>query len=267
MDNFSFSLILISAGGALPLLLTGRFRLMKSSAVLLISGGCLLGLMSALNLLYQPQAAIAVYPLLHSFSLSLKIDRLSAFFLLPIFVISPLAALYSYNYLEDPSRSLRVAVNYFFYALLTVSMALVACADNIITFALAWELMSLSSFFLVIYDFEKSRARRAGYLYFVFAQAGAMAIFTAFALIYSHTGSMDFAAFTSVPNPAKALIFTLAFIGFGSKAGIIPLHVWLPHAHPAAPSHVSAIMSGVMIKLGVYGILRMYILLQPPGAY
>jgi len=240
---------------------------MKSSAILLISCGCLLGLYSALNLLYQPEAASAAYPLLHVFTLSLKIDRLAAFFLLPIFVISPLAALYSYNYMENPAHSLSLAINYFFYALLTAAMALVACADNIITFALAWEIMSLSSFFLVIFDFDKSTVRRAGYLYFIFAQAGAIAIFASFALLYSHTGSMDFAAFASVPESAKALIFSLAFIGFGSKAGIIPLHAWLPHAHPAAPSHVSAIMSGVMIKMGVYGILRMYTLLQPQGTY
>ncbi|NOX25079.1 MAG: hydrogenase [Deltaproteobacteria bacterium] len=267
MNTFLFSLILILAGGVLPLLLKANFKLMKSAAILLIGCGCLLGLYGALNLLYRPEAVSAAWPLLHTFTLSLKIDRLSAFFLLPVFIVSPLAALYSYNYLENPALSLRVAVNYFFYALLTAAMALVACADNIITFALAWELMSLSSFFLVIYDFKKTAARQAGYLYFIFAQAGAMAIFASFALLYNYTGSMDFAAFASTPETAKSLIFTLAFIGFGSKAGIIPLHVWLPHAHPAAPSHVSAIMSGVMIKMGIYGIIRMYSLLHPQGAY
>ncbi len=255
-------------GGVLPLLFHRSFKLMKVLSITFLSIGCLCGLGFAVRHLHGDSIGISIsWPLLSVFVLSFKVDALSAFFLLPVFLISPLAALYSYHYLEKSEQGLRVAVNYFFYAILTASMALVACADTIITFALAWEMMSLSSYFLVIYDFEKPAVRRAGYMYFIFAQAGAMILFIAFALAYSHTGSLDFNAFSSVPNTAKALIFTLAFIGFGSKAGLMPLHVWLPHAHPAAPSHVSAIMSAVMIKMGIYGIVRMYALLQPQGAY
>ena len=143
------------------------------------------------------------------------------------------------------------------------SMAMVVMSANMITFLLAWELMSISSFFLVMYDYESSENRKAGYLYFIFAQGGAMLLFAAFALVHSHSGSFDFNSFAAIPEQAKLLIFILAFLGFGSKAGIFPLHIWLPKAHPAAPSHVSAIMSGVMIKMGIYGIFRMYLLLDP----
>ncbi len=267
MNHLLIAVMLIIAGGVVPFLLRGGFRLMKAVATLLIACGSLLGGVHTVELLSMRGVETVVLPWFHVFTLSLKIDALAGFFLLPIFVIAPLGALYSYHYLEHEEEALRVAANYFFYSLLTAAMVLVACADNILTFALAWEMMSLSSFFLVVYDFHKRRSRQAGYLYFVFAQAGAMAIFAAFGVVYSHTGSLDFARFAQVPEAAKALIFTLAFIGFGSKAGILPLHVWLPHAHPAAPSHVSAIMSGVMIKMGVYGIVRVYALLHPAGSY
>ena len=267
MDTFFSALLCIFAGGVVPFSLTGNVKVMKFLVIFLMGCGCVLGLYSTLNRFFLPEAVTAVWPLPHILVLALKVDLLSACFLLPIFIISGLAVLYSYHYLDHKQSGRRIATHYFFYALLVVAMALVACADNIPTFALAWELMSLASFFLVIFDFEKSTVRKAGYLYFIFAQAGAMFIFGSFAVVYSSTGSLDFISFASVPVTIKALIFTLAFIGFGSKAGIVPLHVWLPYAHPAAPSHVSAVMSGVMIKMGIYGILRMYMLLQPPGYY
>jgi hydrogenase-4 component B len=268
MTFFYWALGCILAAGLLPFILRRSFRLMKIISIGCFAVGGILGLIFAVDLLLSGSTApAAAFPFPGGLILAFKIDSLSAFFLLPIFLITPVAILYSYHYLEKPNHALRVAANYFFFSILTIAMALVACADNILTFAMAWEAMSLSSYFLVIYDYEKKNVCQAGYLYFVFAQAGAMALFAAFALAYSYTGSLNFEAFTGIPMAAKALIFTLAFIGLGSKAGIFPLHIWLPHAHPAAPSHISAVMSGVMIKMGIYGIIRMYALLQPAGAY
>jgi len=198
---------------------------------------------------------------LNGSSLAFRIDGLSAFFLVPIYAICLLAALYSFHYLDKPEKTLRTAVSTLFFSLLIVSMALVVTADNILTFMLAWEIMSLSSFFLVIYDHQSAENRRAGFLYFVFSHVGAMFILAGFGLIYGQTGSLAFAAAT-LTVPVKTAVFVLCFIGFGSKAGIFPFHVWLPHAHPAAPSHISAVMSGVMIKTGIYGILRIYSLLD-----
>ena len=106
--------------------------------------------------------------------------------------------------------------------------------------------MSISSFFLVIYDVQKKATRDAGYIYFIFTQAGALFIFAGFGFLYAHTGTFGFDAIGSIPDSAKLIAFILILIGCGSKAGIMPLHVWLPYAHPAAPSHVSAVMSGVM---------------------
>lgn len=263
MDTFFLAIGVILVAGILPLVISRQFSLMKSSCVLIMGIGCIIGLIDVLSFLRTPaEAATASWPWLHIFTLSFKLDTVSAFFLVPIFLISPLAMLYSFHYLEKPEQSTRTALNYFCYALLVASMALVAIANNIVTFALAWEIMSLSSFFLVVYEYQAKKTRKAGYLYFIFAQGGAMFLFAAFGVIYSQTGNFSFDQVASLPDNIKLIVFILAFIGFGSKAGIFPLHIWLPHAHPAAPSHISAIMSGVMIKMGIYGIIRIYSLLN-----
>ena len=261
MDTLFSALAVILAGGVLPLLLYRRFNLMKASAVIAIVTGSLLGLIAILPVMQDTGPPPSTWSWQQFLTLSCSIDSLSAFFLVPIFVICPLAALYGFHYMDKSEESWRVAVNYLCLSLLIVSMVLVVCAGSLITFALAWELMSLSSYFLVVHEFQKKATRSAGYLYFVFAQAGAMCIFAAFGLIYSVTGSFSFDQLDQLPSRIKMAVFVLALLGFGSKAGIFPLHIWLPHAHPAAPSHISAIMSGVMIKMGIYGILRIYTLL------
>ncbi len=260
MNPFLLSLAIIIAGGVMPLLTYRRFVLTKCIYIIVTAVGCLLGLYT-ISTSSDPASLAWSWPWLHLFTLSFNFDSLTFFFLLPIFLICPLAALYSFFYFERAEKSFRTAINYLFTNILIVSMALVTAASNMVTFALVWEVMSISSYFLVMYDYEKSATRKAGYLYFLFAQAGALLIFASFGVIFSHTGSLDFDQIGTLPESAKLLVFGLAFFGFGSKAGVFPLHIWLPHAHPAAPSHISAIMSGVMIKMGIYGILRMYFLL------
>ncbi len=261
MDLFFFANLIIASGGIVALLTWKQFNLMKTVSVLALASGCLLGFFDALSKLLKPGEFTAAVDFLNSSSLAFRIDGLSAFFLMPIYAICLLAALYSFHYLDKPEKALRAAVNTLFFSLLIVSMALVVTANNILTFMLAWEIMSLSSFFLVIYDHQSAENRRAGFLYFVFSHVGAMFILAGFGLIYGQTGSLAFTAAT-LTAPVKTAVFVLCFIGFGSKAGIFPFHVWLPHAHPAAPSHISAVMSGVMIKTGIYGILRIYSLLD-----
>ena len=258
MDFFFLSILLVFSGGVFALIFYRRFPLMKTIGVLPISTGCLLGLMDAGKKLFYSANASASFSYLKAFSLSFKIDGLSAFFLVTIFLVCLLSAIYSFHYLNKPEKTFQAAAGYFFFSLLIVSMALVVTADNFITFMLCWEIMSLSSFFLVIYDHQSPESRKAGLLYFIFSHAGAMFIFAAFGIVYGYSGRFGFDAASTIPDTAKLLVFIFSFIGFGSKAGVFPLHVWLPHAHPAAPSHISAVMSGVMIKTGIYGILRMY---------
>jgi len=258
------ALAVLLAGGGLPLLLHRHFRLMKALHVAMIFAGCGLGLYGLVSLMQQPGTAHFSCSWLQAFTLSFAVDSLSMAFLFPIFLVSPLIALYGYDYLEKPGQAWRVAVSSLFFSLLLVAMILVTIADSMVSFGLAWELMSLSSYFLVLYDYEKKATQQAGTLYLLFTQTGALLLFAAFGLIFSVTGSLAFTGFGQLPHAIKLAVFFLTLVGFGSKAGIFPLHIWLPYAHPAAPSHVSALLSGVMIKMGVYGILRIYLLLDDP---
>jgi len=246
----------------LSLFLWRRFALMKIMAVLTIGAGCLLGLGNAAAKLIYAGSYSAAFRYLDPFVLSFRIDALSAFFLVVIFAVCLLAISYSFHYMDQASSAWRTSIHYLFFSLLIGAMALVVTADNLITFMLSWEAMSLSSFFLVITHFEDANNRRAGYLYLVFSQVGAMFILAAFGVMFAHSGSFEFAGAAGLPEAAKIAVFVLSFIGFASKAGVFPLHAWLPHAHPAAPSPVSAVMSGVMIKTGIYGMVRMYALLD-----
>ncbi len=266
MNLFFFALLGIVTGGALTLFMYRRPVLGGYIHSISTAAGCLLGLFA----LYSARADLGALswslPWLHTFILSFRFDNLSAFFLLPVFCVCPLAVLYAFHYFDRDKSSLRIAVNSFFTSLLIVSMALVSVAGNILTFALCWEVMSISSYFLVLHDFHKPTTRKAGYLYFVFAQGGALLIFSAFGLMCSQSGSLALALPVHTPETIKLAIFLLALVGFGSKAGVYPFHIWLPKAHPAAPSHISAIMSAVMIKMGIYGILRVYCILGPTSA-
>ena len=262
MDLFFLSIVLILSGGFLSPIFSRQFVPMKLAAVIFISAGCLLGLIDAIQKLIHPALYKTSFTYLTAFRLDFQIDALSAFFLITIFFICLLSSIYSYHYMNKPENSFRTSINYLFFSVLIISMALVVTAGNMIAFLLSWEIMSLSSYFLVVYNYGARENRQAGLLYFIFSHVGAMFIFAAFGIIYQFTGNFGFADATTLAHGAKLLVFIFSFIGFGSKAGVFPFHVWLPHAHPAAPSHISAVMSGVMIKTGIYGILRMYAILD-----
>ena len=193
-----------------------------------------------------------------------QVDALSAFFLLPIFGLSALAAVYGTEYLKAWHGRKSLGAVWFFYNLLAASMVLVVLARNGVLFLVAWETMTLTSYFLVTLDHEQDSVREAGWTYLVASHLGTAFLLAMFVLLGRDGGSLDFDRF-SFANAST--LFLLALVGFGTKAGFMPLHVWLPEAHPAAPSHVSALMSGVMIKMGIYGLLRMLTFLGPPPAW
>lgn len=265
MTTFFLSLMIIVSGGTLPLFFFRYFKSMRFVSVVLTAIGCLIGLVDACGRLLGTAAAATDFGFVNSFHIAFHLDGLAAFFLMAIFFVSLLAVIYGYHYMDDEKKAARTAGCLFFTGLLIAAMALVVAAGNIITFFAAWEIMSLSSFFLVVYNYESDENRTAGYLYAVYSQVGAMLILGAFGVMFAHTGSLAFGAAAGLTEKAKLLVFLLAFVGFGSKAGVFPFHAWLPHAHPAAPSHISAIMSGVMIKTGIYGILRLYDILAWPS--
>jgi len=199
-------------------------------------------------------------------SLSLGLDGLSAFFCLPVLLVSPLAALYGCAYLAGEKKPLGSVL--LFYNVLTASMLLLMASRNALLFLIVWELMAVSSFFLVVFDDEHAHVREAGWTYLIATHIGTAALLALFALLGKQANSLDFGRMigTGLSPVMASVVFALAVTGFGSKAGFIPLHVWLPEAHPAAPSHVSAMMSGVMIKTGIYGLLRVLTFLGSPSA-
>lgn len=197
-------------------------------------------------------------------AIAVGMDRLSAFFLVPVFILCALAGIYGTGYLKKEISSRSVAASWFFFNLLFASMILVCIARNGLLFLVAWEGMSLSSFFLVAFEHEKGKVRKAAWTYLVATTLSAMFLLPMFLLLGKYSGSLNFSGFRMDLSSGTAdLIFILALIGFGTKAGMMPFHIWLPEAHPEAPSHVSAVMSGVMIKTGIYGLVR--ILAMMPG--
>jgi hydrogenase-4 component B len=199
--------------------------------------------------------------------LHVAIDPLSSFFLFCIFLVAALSAVYGAGYLRADIGRRRLAPALCFFNLLVASMAVVAVARDGILFLIAWEVMSLTSFFLVTFETEREEVRRAGMTYLIASQLGVLFLFVLFALLGRGSGSYDFDILETSGGPGTGLAtvcFVLALVGFGTKAGFWPVHIWLPDAHPAAPSHVSALMSGVMIKMGIYGLLRTLAFLGPP---
>lgn len=186
----------------------------------------------------------------------LRLDGLSGLMVAVISGLTLVASIYSLAYVREYAGRGVWAMG-FFTNLFVASMLLVVTVDDAFWFLVFFEMMSLASYFLVIFD-QNEESVSAGFLYFLVAHAGSVAIMAAFFLMANAAGSFSFEAFRAHrPDGLVASIaFVLALLGFGAKAGMIPLHVWLPRAHPAAPSHASALMSGVMIKIGVFGIVK-----------
>jgi len=199
-------------------------------------------------------------------SVTLGLDALSAVFVAPIGLVSALAAIYGREYLAAYAGRKKLGPAWFFYNLLVATMLVVVVARNGFLFLFAWEVMTLASFFLVMFEHEQPEVCRAGWTYLVASHLGTAFLFGLFVLLGREAETLDFATFSIAPKLAGAA-FLLAVVGFGTKAGFMPLHVWLPEAHPAAPSHVSAVMSGVMIKVGLYGLLRTLTVLGPPAEW
>ncbi len=262
MDSFFIAGLLMMAGAFLPLLLQRNHALAHTTAMVLSAVGSLVGIFSAVTALFAKSPSTFSIPWdTAGIQLSLNIDGLAAFFLLPIFVLGFTAALYGYSYLQhDIHKIHRITFHWFFFNILMLSMAAVVTSGNGMQFLVAWEGMSISSFFLVCYNYNDEEVCRNGWQYFIATHIGVAFLFCFFLTAAHQCGSLDFTHFSALQSisPAMtAVMFGLILIGFGSKAGLFPMHVWLPGAHPSAPSHVSALMSGVMIKTAVYGFLRM----------
>jgi hydrogenase-4 component B len=194
----------------------------------------------------------------------IQVDAISAMFLLQIFVVSFLGAVYGLSYWKqsehpDNGRKLRL-----FYGVLTAAMALLVSARNALLFLAGWEVMALAAFLLITTVDEDKEVREVGYVYIVATRIGTLCLFAMFATLFATRSDWNLDGPLDARQALAPAVFLLGFVGFGLKAGLMPMHVWLPGAHANAPSHISAVMSGVLIKTGIYGLVRITSLFASP---
>jgi len=262
------AVVLTTASGLPGLLLRRRPALGQALSSAALCAGSALGLGAAAAVL-SGSGGFAVSAPWHVplGSLALRLDPLSALFLVPILGVPALGSVYGLTYFPQSLLGGRAVRLQLYYGLVTGSMALVVLADNAMLFLAGWEVMAVASFLLVLTDHEKAESQKAAFTYLAAAHAGTFALFAFFCVVGSARGSFDFASWNGLPAGGKAgWLYALLLVGFGIKAGLMPLHFWLPGAHAAAPSHVSALMSGVLLKTGIYGLLRTTGLFEAPPA-
>jgi hydrogenase-4 component B len=262
--------IVLAAASGLP-----AFCLARSSgwgqriATSMIGGSAIIGLTGASLGLRAAEEGASLLGWPPAGDSAIGVDALSVFFLVPIFLIAALGSIYGLDYWPQHRHPANGRKLQLFWGLLVAGMALLVVSRHAMAFLLGWEVMALAAFFLISTEDHRAECRQSGWIYLIATHVGTLCLFAMFALWRAATGS-----YTLRPLAADAIdlavmngLFFLALLGFGLKAGIMPLHFWLPGAHANAPSHVSALLSGVMIKMGIYGLFRMLSLLAAPPAF
>ena len=197
----------------------------------------------------------------------IRIDALSGWFMLIINLIFLTGALYGYSYLRTYKKQQNnLSLHSIAFLLQHASIVSICVIQNSFVFLIAWEILALTSFVLIIFEHENPVTIKAGINYLIQAHFSIVFLMIAFLWVLNKTNSFDFQAISeytsTLPGSASLILFLCFFLGFAIKAGFVPFHTWLPYAHPAAPAHVSGLMSGVIIKIGIYGILRMLLLVK-----
>jgi len=263
------ALIVLLFAAAAALVVSRRARAASAIAVIgaVLGGACAVA--AAVPVLLGGRETAVEAPLRFAGeSFALGIDPLSALFVALIGFLGIPAAVFGLGYLAGHGPSASAARAHAALDVLLAGLILVVTARNGLVFLLAWEVMTIAAYLLVVHDHEKADVRAAGFWYLVASHLAWACILALFAVLGHAAGGFGYAEMAAagarLSTPAATALFVLALLGFGTKAGVVPLHVWLPRAHPAAPSHVSALMSGVLIKTGVYALLRTLQFLGPP---
>jgi hydrogenase-4 component B len=244
-------------GAVLSIIFNKNDRLSTYSAFLSASVASIFGIVFSFSVLFGEKFRYSISG--SSFlNFAFVVDKLSAFFILVISIAAFAVSIYSIGYVHEYFGKKNIGYLGFLYNIFILSMIFVVTASNVVMFLIVWEMMSVVSYFLVIYEHEKPETRKAGFIYIVMTHIGTGFIILSFLIIAGASESFNFDSMSgvSLPPMLKDLAFLFALLGFGTKAGIVPLHIWLPYAHPAAPGNVSALMSGVMIKTAIYMIIR-----------
>ena len=240
-----------AVGAILGLVLAGH-RL----TMLLAAAASIAIVVAGVAVIFGPSVGMKAGDVLGFSLVDLRFDALSGTFLVALGVVGAAASVYALGY-HEAGRS---RFDTFSFVVFLASLVLVFGSSSAFSFLFAWELMAISSAILVIGPRPERSVAQTGYVYVAMTHLATAAIAVAFAIWVAAAGSLDFAAFPVAADgfdgPTRDLVFLLLLVGFGTKAGMMPLHIWLPRAHPVAPSHVSALMSGVMIKAGIYGLIR-----------
>jgi hydrogenase-4 component B len=262
------ALTLIAISGVPGLVARGRATWGQSFATILTVCASILGLIGGFSVLATGRASMVLLPgIWPGLPLHLRLDSLSAFFSVLIFFMAAAGSVYGQGYWRQENHPSTGGKLRLVYGLLIASMVAVTLAYDAMAFLLAWEIMALTSFFLIATEDDKPECRQAAWVYFVATHVGTLVLFAMFALLHAASGTY---LLTPIPTATgvvlQTVIFLMGLTGFGLKAGIMPLHFWLPGAHANAPSHVSALLSGVVLKVGVYGLLRLLTLLPNPPA-
>lgn len=260
------AIVLAAASGLPGLCLSRRSVWGQRIAAGLAGSGAVLGLAGAASALGMDSASTVIFPWPSMGDSLIGLDGLSAFFLVPIFLMGGLGSLYGIGYWPQRRHCFNGRRLSLFWGLLIAGMALLVVSRNALAFLFGWEVMALSAFFLVATEDHLQESRRAGWIYIVATHLGTLTLFALFSLWRWATGSYDLKPVSgdAISLGVMNVLFFLSLLGFGMKAGMMPLHFWLPGAHANAPSHVSAILSGVMIKMGIYGLVRFLSLLPDP---
>jgi len=241
------------------LLLSGKNNAARFTVYGMLAVSAVLSITSGVSgLLTHASVALSLPIGLPWLPMHTRLDALGAFFLLTIGALLIAVSLYSIGYVKEYTERKGFASLGIFMGLFVAGMQGIVLADDAFTFMLFWELMSVSSYFFVTFEHEHEENRKAGYVYLIMAHVSGLLILGGFAVLYAASGSFEFTAMRNATlSPFWAsTAFLLAAFGFGDKAGVVPMHVWLPEAHPVAPSNASALMSGIMIKVAIFGFIR-----------
>ncbi len=250
---------LILAGGVWVVLLRRHPRLAERGLLVLVVGGAVTAALPAIATLIDGHPRmLRLSPLLSGGTWVVGLDRLSAWFLLPILAVGAATVIYGTEYLAPERHERPTAAAHGLLAVLLSALAGVVTSQAVVPFLIAWEVMAVSAYLLVVFESDRADVRRAGFIYLVLTHASTIALLAMFSGWGHGASELTFRALAATPltGVSGRLILGLALLGFGIKAGVVPLHFWLPGAHAAAPSHVSAVLSGVMLKMGIYGLLR-----------
>ncbi len=269
-EIFFAAVILIFCSG-LPALTRGRYaRQGEMASVILLLLGVSLALVTSLAAGFQTPSPMLTMAWAHPGGpFILELDGISTLFQLPALVVLGMGGIYGLGYLPQAKVGSMAGRLRLFYGILGATIVFLPACRNGIVFLMAWEIMALSCFFLLLTEQKEKETRRAAYVYLVATHIGTLALFGMFLLLTGSSGNLNFpqAATLQGATLEAGAIFLLALFGFGMKAGVMPFHFWLPAAHATAPSHVSALMSGVMIKMGIYGIIRITSFYISPPAW